>query len=142
MSPVYYSNRIRDFVKQNTDNIFGEIVRNDVNDSIKHQKDAWIFQIDLLKEQLYDFSDGDIIFEYTIPRVGGRIDNVILYKGIIFAVEFKAGANEYLKSAQVQARTYALDLSCFHEQKCLLARAFLRRRQSGRYPAALLRKAA
>lgn len=116
MSRVYYSNKIEEFIEQDTSSIFGEIAKNDLHDSIKNQKDAWFEQIEILKNQLHNFDGGDVIFEYTIPRVGGRIDNVILYKGIVFVLEFKVFASNYANSAAVQARTYALDLSNFHEE--------------------------
>jgi len=35
---------------------------------------------------------GDIIFEYTIPRIGDRIDNILIYNGVngvIYLIEFK-----------------------------------------------------
>ena len=56
------------------------------------------------------------MFEYTIPRIGSRIDNVLIYKGIIFLLEFKVGANEYPRHGIDQAMDYALYLSCFHKQ--------------------------
>ena len=34
---------------------------------------------------------GQIIFEYDIPRLGKRIDVVLLCRGIIFCLEFKVG---------------------------------------------------
>jgi len=116
MSQFYYQKTVREFLKQDDLSIFGEIAKNDVYDSVQNQKDAWLKQIEILKREMTGFDDGDIIFEYSIPRVGGRIDNIILYKGIIFVLEFKTFATEFLSSAIVQTRTYSLDLSSFHEE--------------------------
>lgn len=116
MCSAFYSNNIKAFLNQNEDEIFGIIAKNDEYDSVCKQKDAWIVQIRLLKNALSKYNDGSVIFEYTIPRVGGRIDNVVLLNDIIFVLEFKVGNETYLGSAATQARTYAIDLANFHEE--------------------------
>ncbi len=56
------------------------------------------------------------IFEYDIPRLGKRIDVVLLLKGIIFCIEFKTGNKDALAEADVdQVLDYALDLTNFHK---------------------------
>jgi hypothetical protein len=112
----YYSKRNTEFLKQDNLSIFGEIASNDAYDTVNSQKNAWLKQIEILKSELVNFQDGNIIFEYSIPRVGGRIDNVFLYKGLVFILEFKVFSAEYLSSAIVQTRSYALDLSSFHKE--------------------------
>ena len=116
MCSAFYSNDIKTFLNQNEDEIFGIIAKNDEFDSACKQKDAWIAQIRLLKNVLNRYSNGSIIFEYTIPRVGGRIDNVVLIDDTIFVLEFKVGNEIYTGSAATQARTYAIDLANFHEE--------------------------
>lgn len=116
MCSAFYSNNIKTFLNQNEDEIFGIIVKNDEYDSVCKQKDAWIKQIRLLKNALSKYVDGSVIFEYAIPRVGGRIDNVVLLNDTIFVLEFKVGNELYLGSAATQVRTYAIDLANFHEE--------------------------
>lgn len=116
MCSAFYSNDIKTFLNQNEDEIFGIIAKNDKFNSDCKQKDAWIAQIRLLKNVLNRYSNGSIIFEYTIPRVGGRIDNVVLIDDTIFVLEFKVGNEIYTGSAATQARTYAIDLANFHEE--------------------------
>lgn len=116
MCSAFYSNDIKTFLNQNEDEIFGIITKNDEFDSACKQKDAWIAQIRLLKNVLNKYSNCSIIFEYTIPRVGGRIDNVVLIDDTIFVLEFKVGNEIYTGSAATQARTYAIDLANFHEE--------------------------
>ena len=116
MCSAFYSDYIKNFLNQNEDEIFGIIAKNDEYDSVCKQKDAWIAQIRLLKNALSKYDDGSVIFEYTIPRVGGRIDNVVLLNDTIFVLEFKVGNEIYLGSAATQARTYAIDLANFHEE--------------------------
>ena len=52
-----------------------------------------------MKEVLSGLFDknGDIIFEYDIPRLGKRVDIVLLYKGIIFCLEFKVNQSNILE---------------------------------------------
>ncbi len=115
MERAYYSSKINKFIVEEFDSIFGKITRNDKYPSEKPQKDAWKEQIDILKKELVHFTTGHILFEYTIPRIGRRVDCIILYNGIIFLLEFKVGENKYPKNAIRQVVDYALDLSCFHE---------------------------
>lgn len=112
---AYYKNSISNYINQNEDEILGIITKNDEFDSTFLQKQAWQKQISILKEALKNIS-GNIIFEYTIPRIGRRIDNVIITEGIIFILEFKVGEKLYNSSAEVQVRNYALDLSYFHKE--------------------------
>ena len=79
------------------------------------QKRAWITQISILKEALKEF-EGSIFFEYSIPRMGKRVDNIIIINGLIFVVEFKVGSLDYTNSAINQVMDYALDLKNFHEE--------------------------
>ena len=57
---------------------------------------------------------GHIIFEYDIPRLGKRIDVVLLLRGIIFCLEFKVGQKDALQADLEQVLDYALDLKNFH----------------------------
>lgn len=59
--------------------------------------------------------DGHIVFEYDIPRLGKRIDVVLLLKGIIFCLEFKVGESRILENDVDQVLDYALDLKNFHK---------------------------
>lgn len=112
----YYSNDIQSFLNQDNYSIFGEITTNDQFSAEDLQKNTWNREIEILKRELYHFLDGYIIFEYTIPRIGNRIDNIVIYKGIIFLLEFKVGEKKYPSYAIEQVTDYAFDLSCFHKE--------------------------
>ena len=58
--------------------------------------------------------DCRIIFEYDIPRLGKRTDVVLLYKGIVFCLEFKVGETRINEADVDQVLDYALDLKNFH----------------------------
>lgn len=119
MSDVFYKNSIHNFLKQSADEIFGIIVAGDRYNTIATQKDAWLEQIGILKRALSYNPDGNILFEYTLPRVGGRIDNILLINNTVFVLEFKIGADNYSSEAVRQVRTYAFDLKNYHEASSL-----------------------
>ncbi|EJU07144.1 DUF2075 domain-containing protein [Fusobacterium hwasookii] len=116
MKRAYYSNSIKEFLKQDELTIFGEIVSNDQFSAQDLQKNTWKREIEILKRELSYFESGYILFEYTIPRIGNRIDNVFIYKGIIFLLEFKVGEKTYPNYAIEQVTDYALDLNSFHKE--------------------------
>lgn len=117
MSRAYYSNNISDFIAASPEAILGAILIENEFKATEEQKRAWKAEISILKEQLSLIGeDGSIIFEYTIPRIGSRIDVTCIIRGIIFVLEFKVNANRYLLDDEEQAVDYALDLKYFHEE--------------------------
>lgn len=111
----YYQNKIEDFLDQSFDSIWAKLTAVGSGDLLQTQKHAWSEQITILKAQLPGIK-GEIFFEYSIPRMGKRIDAVLLIDGIVFVVEFKVGAKEFLGADINQVWDYALDLKYFHEQ--------------------------
>lgn len=112
----FYKSSLNEFITSSFDKIFGQIALNDEGDSVAEQKYAWRDEIEILKTTLkpWQLDNSEIIFEYSIPRLGKRIDVVLLLKGIVFAIEFKVGQVEYLQSDMEQVMDYALDLKNFH----------------------------
>lgn len=114
---AYYSTSIIDFKDTPTAEILGIIHSNDsAAETTIQQSNTWEQEIQILKEQLKFISEGRIIFEYTIPRMGKRVDVVLLYKNIVFLLEFKCGDNEYRSSTYDQVYDYALDLRNFQKE--------------------------
>lgn len=116
MKRYYYADEVDAFLEKAPVTIFGEISSSDQFASEDLQKNTWKKEIEILQRELKPFSGGHILFEYTIPRIGKRIDNILLYKGIIFLLEFKVGENTYPSYAIEQVTDYALDLSSFHKE--------------------------
>lgn len=114
MSRFYYSDTITNFLNTNSQEIIGHLTANSEFAVETTQRDAWLAQISILKPLITEFS-GTIYFEYNIPRMGGRIDVVLIIKNVIFVVEFKVGEKEFNQSAIDQVWDYALDLKNFHE---------------------------
>lgn len=113
----YYSAPITEFLQQSDKEILGVIHANDSSaETTIQQSNTWEAEIAILKSQLRTFSEGRIIFEYTIPRMGKRVDTVVLYKNIVFLLEFKCGDTEYRESTYDQVYDYALDLRNFQKE--------------------------
>ena len=115
MQRAYYSARIREFLDEKPETLLGKLMVSDEFSTTDLQKNAWRKEIDILQDQLRSVENGDIAFEYTIPRMGHRIDVVCIIHGLIFLLEFKVGDSEYRKSTADQVMDYALDLKYFHE---------------------------
>lgn len=110
----WYGAAIRDFLTSETDDILGKLSRHAGDGHFADQRDAWIAQIDLLHAQLKGL-EGWIFFEFNIPRMGRRVDVILVLGSVIFALEFKVGESAYDRSAIDQVWDYALDLKNFHE---------------------------
>ena len=115
----YYSNTISAFLKEDPKRLGDRLAR--AGGNTPEQTRAWDEEIAVMQTALspYDNEDGRIIFEYTIPRMGKRIDVVLLLRGIVFVIEFKSGANQFLAGDAEQVMDYALDLKYFHEESAL-----------------------
>lgn len=113
MKREYYSNSIALFIESDVDEILGRLTRNSEFDLGQNQRDAWVEEINVLQKILASYT-GSIYFEYSIPRMGKRIDVVLIIGPAIFILEFKVGDNEFSSSAVDQVWDYALDLKNFH----------------------------
>src|SRR6185437_6480492 len=114
MNSYFYSDTISNFVTSSTNEIFGAISSNSDFPDEPTQKGAWRQEIKTLKEVLQNYN-GRIFFEYSIPRMGRRIDVVLIIQNVIFVIEFKVGEKDFYQGAVDQVWDYALDLKNFHE---------------------------
>jgi hypothetical protein len=114
MKRCYYSNSITNFLRADENTILGELAWNNEFATELDQRNAWRSQIEFLKQALIDRS-GFVYFEYAIPRMGKRIDTVVIDQHVIFVIEFKVGQKEFLVADIDQVWDYALDLKNFHE---------------------------
>ncbi len=111
----FYADVIADFLGRSDQHILGCLSEASVSVE-KPQLVAWSKQITLLKEALVDFdANGRVYFEYVIPRLGKRIDCVVLLEHALFVIEFKVGETGFNNSALDQVWDYALDLKNFHD---------------------------
>lgn len=108
MNRAYYRSSIIDFITEDKNSILGKLSLNNSNRSLEDlQKNAWVKQIEILKDQLYGIA-GHVYFEFAIPRMGKRVDNIVVTKDSIFVIEFKVGDGGYEKHAQAQVIDYEM----------------------------------
>lgn len=113
----YYHAKIKEFMRQSEAEIVGIIHSNDISaDTRIQQSNTWQIEIAILKDQLSTLEEGELLFEYSIPRMGKRVDNVVLFHNIVFLLEFKCGDREYRASTYDQVYDYALDLRNFQKE--------------------------
>lgn len=114
MNNSFYSSSIRDLVDQTPEAILGHLAKQNPFSLDALQRNAWLTQISILQCELVGLDIGWIAFEFAIPRMGKRADNIILCGGVIFVLEFKVGTNHFDGAALDQVVDYALDLKNFH----------------------------
>lgn len=115
MNRAYYKSTISDFLLEDSISVLGKLSLNHTNRSLEDlQKNAWVKQIEILKHQLEGIK-GSIYFEFQIPRMGKRVDNIVIVDDCVFIIEFKVGDNSYGKHAELQVIDYCLDMKYFHE---------------------------
>ena len=113
---AYYSSSVSSFLRTSPDAVLGEVARNSGFAIELGQRDAWVKQIKVLREQLMPWdSQGHLFFEFVVPRMGRRIDVLAIIKNTVFVIEFKVGESTFTRSALDQVWDYALDLKNFHE---------------------------
>ena len=112
-----YRSDISSFLTSSWSEVFGVLCDNYHGDAPTTTREAWKGEIVILQKALLPWKEtaGKIIFEYDIPRLGKRIDVVLLLNGIIFCIEFKVGESEIKVGDVDQVLDYALDLKNFHK---------------------------
>ena len=114
MKRAYYSDSIANFLAADSHAVLGQLTSNSEFSVESTQRDAWQWQIEVLKTLLVEHG-GTIYLEYSIPRMGKRVDVVLLISAAIYVVEFKVGDSSYWSNAMNQVTDYALDLKNFHD---------------------------
>lgn len=116
---AFYSAPVDQFLKHSDEEILGALaLKSQVLEDA--QKRAWLHQISILRNQLAALlqcqcENATVYFEFVVPRLGRRIDVLLLARRTIFVLEFKIGATEFQRGAIEQVWDYALDLKNFHE---------------------------
>ncbi len=105
---------ISEFLKMPCEDVIGRLTAHSEFAVLPTQRDAWMVQREILAIALQGI-DGSVFLEFSIPRMGRRIDAVLLIGPVVFAIEFKVGEALFDRAAIEQVWDYALDLKNFHE---------------------------
>ena len=111
-----YHSSFHKFLHEDPSSIYSSIRKQYHGGSYDTTDDAWDGEIEILQRVLlpWENENAHIIFEYDIPRLGKRIDVVLLLRGLIFCLEFKVGKKKEELGDIDQVLDYALDLKNFH----------------------------
>ena len=111
-----YKSDFKSFIEADPYSVLGRIHDAFHGQALTTTDEAWLGEINLLQNVLLPWKEeeAEIIFEYDIPRLGKRIDVVLLLRGLIFCLEFKVGQKDALQADVEQVMDYALDLKNFH----------------------------
>lgn len=113
---AYYGASIESFLDSPAAQVLGELTQSSHHSIETSQRLAWQVQIDVLGNVLTPYRGrGKVFFEFSVPRLGKRIDVVVLLDDVLFVLEFKVGEKSFNASAVDQVWDYALDLKNFHE---------------------------
>ena len=122
---AWYRNSLAGFLGDDPAGIIGALTESsaaDGFDAAQQQVPVWRQQIEILQDQLRRLravnpADIDVFFEFNIPRMGRRIDVVLLIesdKPHLVVLEFKQAA-DFREADKDQVTDYALELKNFHE---------------------------
>lgn len=115
VSRAYFADSIAEFLASDEAFVLGKLTEQSEFAVDILQRDAWLEEIRVLRQALAAFADGDVFLEFVVPRLGKRIDAVVLIRGIVFVLEFKTGETSFHRADVDQVWDYALDLKNFHE---------------------------
>lgn len=110
----WYGAPISEFICASPNEVIGQLAANSQFAMLPTQRDAWLTEVGFLQSNLTNLS-GSIFFEFTIPRMGRRIDVVLVVGPVVFAIEFKVGEGVFDRSSIDQVWDYGLDLKNFHK---------------------------
>lgn len=114
MPNYFYKDSIESFISKTDAEIIGSLNIENQFDGTMLQELAWEDQIKVLKKELYGLQ-GTLLFEFSIPRMGRRVDCLLIIKNVVFVIEFKVGESQFHRYQIEQVWDYALDLQNFHK---------------------------
>jgi len=110
--------RLGEFLRADPAAILGTLLQQSGGSVEPTQRDAWARQVEILQALDWPAEWADrarIYFEFSVPRLGRRVDVVLLARHALFVVEFKVGESAFTRHALDQVWDYALDFRHFHE---------------------------
>ena len=108
--------KVNQFLVSQEEEILGQLTNQHKFRQLEQQQiNSWRRQIKELKQTLVGFPDATLLLEFEIPRIGKRVDAILILNGSILVLEYKVGAKTYDAISIDQAYDYALDLKNFHK---------------------------
>lgn len=114
LTRAWYSKSIDDFLDDSDELILATLFNAANSVDQPEQRTTWLVEIKQMREELASYRGrGSVHFEFLIPRIGKRIDVLVIIDHVLFILEYKVGRAQ-VASAYDQVLDYALDLKHFH----------------------------
>lgn len=113
IASAYFEARVSDFLQKSDNEVLGEMARRSPYPLTTEAIGAWSAQLPIIRGAVADL-DGTVFLEFDIPRLGSRVDCVLVIEAAVIPMEFKVGAKHYNREDYNQAWDYGLDLKNFH----------------------------
>jgi len=110
---AWYAAEVARFCASSSREVLGALSQASPGDVTEAQRSAWEAEIELLLVALANVP-GHLFLEFDVPRLGSRIDAVVVSGAAVVPIEFKVGESAFRRSDYEQAWDYALDLRNFH----------------------------
>jgi len=121
LNAAFYADALKAFLHASDDEVYAPLASPHGYTLAPEQLSAWRLQLPVLRAALAEiparFADSHspwIHLEFDIPRLGRRVDAVLVTSTAVIPIEFKVGAKSIQQLDHDQAWDYGLDLKNFH----------------------------
>jgi hypothetical protein len=121
LNAAFYADAVEAFLRASDDEVYAPLASPHGYTLAPEQLSAWRLQLPGLRAALAEiparFADSHapwIHLEFDIPRLGRRVDAVLVTASCVVPIEFKVGAKTIQQLDYEQAWDYGLDLTNFH----------------------------
>ena len=127
LNAAFYADSVAAFLRASDDEVYAPLASPHGYTLAPEQLSAWRLQLPVLRAalgesvpgtisaaELVPGTDSWIHLEFDIPRLGRRVDAVLVTSTAVIPIEFKVGAKKFQQADYEQAWDYGLDLKNFH----------------------------
>jgi hypothetical protein len=122
LNAAFYAAPVSEFLAASDEQTYAPLAAPKGYTLAPEQLSAWHLQLPVLRAALADLPVGAdaaapapwIHLEFDIPRLGRRVDAVLVLPECVIPIEFKVGAKKFERLDMEQAWDYGLDLKNFH----------------------------
>jgi hypothetical protein len=117
LNAAFYAAPVSDFLATSNEEAYAPLAAPKGYTLAPEQLSAWHLQLPVLRAALAELvpgTDSWIHLEFDIPRLGRRVDAVLVTQKCVIPIEFKVGAKKFERLDIEQAWDYGLDLKNFH----------------------------
>jgi hypothetical protein len=118
---AFYAAPVEDFLAASEEEVYAPLASPHGYTLAPEQQSAWRLQLPVLRATLEELVAPPpaapapwIRLEFDIPRLGRRVDAVLVLPECVIPIEFKVGAKKFERLDYEQAWDYGLDLKNFH----------------------------